>query len=68
MTRPMPQYAVHYCGNRHNPKYPCPATPIRFGGVSADRLPKCSCEELDHDEDCPRRRAIVTLMNRRDGR
>lgn len=68
MTRPPVQHPEHYCGQRHNPKYPCPATPVNFGGVPSSRLPKCECEGLEHEDACPRRRAITTLMNRRTGR
>lgn len=54
-------YPVHYCNTRHNPKYPCPQTEARFGGVPANRLPSCFCEGVWHEDTCPRRLAIERL-------
>jgi len=65
---PSPQYAEHYCGQRHNPKRTCPPTPIEFGGVPATLLPACYCHGLEHDADCPRGLAIDALMRRRNQR
>lgn len=64
----LPQHVVHYCGQRHNPKYPCPPTPIEFGGVPATELPACHCVEMEHEADCPRGLAIDFLMKRRNQR
>lgn len=58
----------HYCGRAHNPKYPCPAAEVRFGGVPASRLPACVCEGITHADLCPRRIAIVKLMYARRAR
>jgi hypothetical protein len=59
-------WTQHYCGRRHNPRYPCPqAVPI-LGGVPATALSDCTCHEVNwHAEDCPRRLAIQKNMRRK---
>lgn len=54
-------YPQHYCGKAHNPKYPCPAETILFGGVPANQLPICMCSGSWHAPDCKRRAAIEKI-------
>lgn len=58
----------HYCGRAHNPKYPCPAPEWEPGGVPLSKLPvECGCEGIDHAGNCPRRKVITLLEQRRRG-
>ena len=71
MTTGQPRRNVHpehYCGRRHNPRYPCPSPEWEPGGVPLslvrERTP-CECEGIDHAETCGRRRTIELLEMRR---
>lgn len=61
----MRRWPAHYCGQEHNPKYPCPAPVMEVGGFPVSELDPCKCQGLEHAQDCPRRRAIKSLYNRR---
>lgn len=59
----MTEYEVHYCGRRHNLKYPCPPEEWRPDGrTPLSEIPPCCCKGLDHAEDCARR-AVLTKMH-----
>ena len=60
-------WPAHYCGQEHNPKYPCPEPVVEFGGFPVNQLKSCLCIGLEHDQACARRRSIKSLYYRRQG-